>query len=234
MKLQCFVFNWPNHTHTALATEEHLKSLGYDICIINSDPDHQPKHWVNVGNEAYFTQQWLAACERFDGDIMFHVQADATSNQWQEIFQAAQQDYEKYRWGIYAPNVDYTWYDSSRADVSNVKLPDNHLRLVNNPDCTVWFLHKDVINAFKALSWDWQFNKFGWGIDLILCASSYLQKRPVIRNYNYTVSHPKGTGYNSQQAEIEMIELYNKCTPELQRAIAILRNHREHLWNYLK
>lgn len=234
MKIHCFIFNWPGQTARAQETEKQLAKINYKITVVNCDPDYQPQHWINIDPQAHFTQQWLAACEQFDGDIMFHVQADATSTQWQEIFQEALQDYQKYRWGIYAPNVDYTWYDSSRADVLNVKLPDDHLRLVNNPDCTVWFLHNDIINAFKSLAWDWNFNKFGWGVDLILCASSYLQKRPVIRNYKYTVAHPQGTGYNSQQAELEMIELYNKCSPELQQAIGILRNHREHLWNYLK
>lgn len=234
MQINCFIFNWPGQTVKAQQTEKQLLQLNYQVTVINCDDQYQPQHWINIDSQAYFTQQWLAACERFDGDIMFHVQADATSTQWQEIFQEALQDYQKYQWGIYAPNVDYTWYDPSRADVANVKLSDSHLKLVNNPDCTVWFLHKDVINAFKSLQWDWSFNKFGWGVDLILCASSYLQKRPVIRNYKYTVAHPQGTGYNSQQAELEMIELYNKCSPELQQAIGILRNHREHLWNYLK
>lgn len=234
MKIQCFIFSWRGQYNKAVATELALLKTGYEVIVINSDPDNQPSHWVNLGDSAYFTQQWLAACNRFDADVMFHVQADATYDNWPNLFQDAISHYEKYNWGIYAPNVDYTWYDSHRSDVTRAVLPDPGIRLVSNPDCTCWFLHKDVINKFKQLLWDWNFHQLGWGVDLLVCGYSYLMKKPILRNYNHTVDHPQGTKYNSGKAEQEMIELFQRCDPEMQQVILAIRNHKETLVEYLR
>jgi hypothetical protein len=234
MKIQCFIFSWRGQYHNACATEKALRDAGQDVLVINSDPDNTPDHWVNIGDSAYFTQQWLAACERFDADILFHVQADATYHNWPDLFAQAQQDFDKLNWGIYAPNVDYTWYDSNRSDVLGVQVNIPGLRLVSNPDCTCWFLHRDIIDQFRSLSWDWSFHQLGWGVDLLVCGYSYLLKRPIIRNYNHTVSHPQGTKYNSGLAEQEMIELFHRCDPAMQRVILAIRNNKEALVEYLK
>lgn len=234
MKIQCFIFNWPGQTQHTLMTLQQLKQFGANVTVINSDESHTPDDWVNVGNDAFFTKQWTTACDLFDADVMFHIQADATYNDWQQLMLDAEKYYKKYNWGIYAPNVDHTWYDSQRSDLQNVSLPDSNLKLTSNPDCTCWFLHRDIIQQFKNLNWDWTFHQLGWGIDLIVCAQSYLQKRPILRDYNHTVRHPQGTNYNKQQAEVEMVELYNRCPPELQRLILIIRGQKELLLEYLK
>lgn len=234
MKIQCFIFSWRGQYEKACATEQALKDLGQEVIVINSDPDNQPDHWINLGDSAYFTQQWLAACQRFDADVMFHVQADATYHDWRSIFDSAREDFSKTNWGIYAPNVDYTWYDAAMSDVSTVRVNIPGVKMVSNPDCTCWFLHRDIIDKFTELSWDWSFHQLGWGVDLLLCGYSYLLKRPIFRNYNYTVQHPRGTKYNSTQAEKEMIELFNRCDPAMKRVIFTIRNNKEALVEYLR
>jgi len=234
LKIQSFIFSWRGQYTNACATEKSLKYAGQNVTVINSDPDNQPDHWVNLGDSAYFTQQWLAACERFDADVMFHVQADAVYHDWPGLFAAAQADFDLTNWGIHAPNVDYTWYDSAMSDVTGVKVSIPGVRMVSNPDCTCWFLHRDVIDKFRALPWDWNFHQLGWGIDLIVCGYSYLLKRPILRNYNHTVDHPRGTKYNSTQAEKEMVELFHRCDPAIQRVILAIRNNKESLVEYLK
>jgi len=234
MKIQCFIFNWRGQYDKAIATEQALIQAGQSVTVINSDPDNQPDHWINLGDTAYFTKQWLSACDRFDADIMFHVQADATYNNWPALFSDAEKYFEKYNCGIYAPNVDYTWYDGNQADVTNVQLADPGLKLVSNPDCTCWFLHKSVINSFKELPWDWSFHNLGWGVDLLVCGYSYLQHKLIIRDYNHTIDHPKGTKYNSSKAELEMVELFNRCNDDMKRVIHCIRNNKPLLVEYIK
>jgi hypothetical protein len=96
----------------------------------------------------------------------------------------------------------------------------------------VWFIHKDIVNTLKNNPFDLSFTKIGWGLDLILCGNSFLQKRLVIRDYDYTVSHPQGTSYVQDQAFKEMNELISKCSPQLQEAINLIRYHKDDLITY--
>ena len=48
--------------------------------------------------------------------------------------------------------MDYTWYDSAMSDVTGVKVSIPGVSMVSNPDCACWFLHRDVIDKFRALT----------------------------------------------------------------------------------
>jgi len=235
MQIHSFIFNWPRQYEKAKQKEEQLSKIdGLKVTVINSDDavtDYEPE-WINIGNDAYFTAQFLMALKLFQGDILFHVQADASYNNWQKLIDDALMYHEKYMWGIYAPNVDYTWYDSSKTDINNIKLVDDNLKMVACPDCTCWFIDKNIIEDFHAANIEMEKCKMGWGWDIILPAFSFLKARPVIRDYNHTIDHPRGTNYNSQQAELEMYDLYNKLPFELQTLFRYIKGHRENIARY--
>ena len=114
MKIQTFIFNWPGvkegRTHYELTCEkvEQLKRINKNPIVINSDDEHKEGSWHNIGDESYFTAQFLKALDLFDGDILFHIQADASYHNWLPIYESAVEYFERYKWGIYAPNVDFT------------------------------------------------------------------------------------------------------------------------------
>ena len=235
LNIQPFIFNWNNQFEKTCKIEADLLTIFDKVSIINSDDNKTKDGWTNIGNQSYFTKQFLTAINIFDGDVFFHIQGDIQFDRWNELIESARKYYDKYRWGIYAPNVDYTWYDSNNADIKAIEFTDySNLKMVSNPDCTVWFIHKDIINQLKNNPFDLSFNKMGWGLDLILCANSYAQKRPVIRDYDYKVIHPRGTGYKQQEAATEMMELIYKCTPEIQNIIHKIRFNKEELSNYFR
>jgi len=235
LNIQPFIFNWNNQFEKVSKIEADLLTIFDKVNVINSDDNKTKDGWTNIGNESYFTKQFLTAIHMFDGDVFFHIQGDIEFNRWNELVESAKKYYDKYRWGIYAPNVDYTWYDSNNADIKAIEFTDySNLKMVSNPDCTVWFIHKDIVNQLKNNPFDLSFNKMGWGLDLILCANSYAQKRPVIRDYNYKVIHPRGTGYYQEEAAKEMMELIYKCTPEIQDIIHKIRFNKEELSNYFR
>ena len=123
--------------------------------------------------------------------------------------------HKKYNWGIYAPNVDYTWHDSLKTDVPGVVFDEESIRLVGCPDCTCWFIDRSVVDAFRASKIDMTPYKMGWGWDLIFPAISYMLGRPVLRDYSHTIDHPPGTGYNKNQAEYEMNVLFQRMPIEI-------------------
>ena len=228
MKIQSFIFNWPGHYTQAQQLEQRLLPLGH-CNVVNSDPDNIPSHWLNIGNHAWFTQQWLTACQHFQGDIMFHVQADACPENIPQLFQDCLQYQQQYNWGIYSPNLDFTPHTSQQADITSIKLHHDHLKMVNNPDCTCWFLHGDVIDDFNKLAIDWSGNTIGWGIDYIMVALSYMRKRPVIRDYNHLVDHPRHTNYTGDAAWTQMQHTLRQCPAELLDTIHLLMQNRNQI-----
>lgn len=234
MKVQTFIFNWRGQYEKTKQKVEQLKEIGVEPIVINSDDNHRDKDWHNIGEESYFTAQFLKAIELFDADVLFHIQADASYDNWKQLYDDALKYYERTEWGIYAPNVDYTWYDSSRTDVDNLAIDLDQLRVVGNTDCTCWFIHKDIINKFRESGLDFSPYKMGWCWDIVLSAISYINQRPVLRDYGHTIQHPKGTNYNTIQAETEMWQLFNSLSEELKEAFSYIKGDRLKLIKYYR
>jgi hypothetical protein len=234
MKIQTFIFNWRGQYEKTKEKQKQLSAIGVVPVVINSDDNHREDdpNWHNIGEESYFTAQFLKAIELFDADVMFHIQADASYDNWTEIYAGAEECFDTYNWGIYAPNVDYTFYDSSRADLKSFDLEEPYYKMVANPDCTCWFIHKDIIEDAKNRNIDFAPYKMGWSFDIVYTAIGYISKRPVIRDYRYTISHPPGTNYSKQQAETEMHTFYSKLPSDIQTAFKYIKQDKEHLGKY--
>lgn len=234
MKIHTFIFNWRGQYDKTVEKIKQLTDLGHTPTIINSDEAHNDEGWVNVGESAYFTDQFIKALELFDGDVLFHIQADASYNDWNNLIKDAEASFETYKWGIYAPNVDYTWYDASRTDIEGIALRDKTMKVVACPDCTCWFIHRDVIDMFKKLKIDMSPYKMGWGWDIILPGISYLMRRLVIRDYHHIIDHPPGTNYNKNQAEVEMHQLFNVLPNELKFLFSWIKGDRQQIIQLLQ
>tara|TARA_R100001591_G_scaffold87063_1_gene93229 strand:+ start:235 stop:942 length:708 start_codon:yes stop_codon:yes gene_type:complete len=234
MKIQTFIFNWRNQYENTQKKIDQLKLFGKKPIVINSDDEHKVSTWYNIGEESYFTAQMLKALELFNGDVFFHIQADASFNDWSVIYESAEKYFKKYKWGIYAPNVDYTWYVSERTDLDMFNIPEKNLKMVANPDCTCWMIHKDIINEAIKRKIDFSPYKMGWSFDIIYTALSYMMKRPVLRDYAYTIDHPQGTNYNKGIAETEMHNFYQSLPEELQKPFGMIKGDRYQLTEYYK
>lgn len=228
MKTHAFLFNWRRQYEKTKEKERQFAEQlpNVKLTVINSDDDHRDDGWVNIGEQAYMNDQILKAIELFDGDAMWIVLADASYDNWDKVLSKAEFSFEKYNWGVFAPNVDYTWHDSSRVDIQSMPIEDD-LKFVSCTDCICWFIHKDMIDDYKASSVDMSKNKFGWGWDVVLPSFSIMRKRPVLRDYSNTIHHPKSTNYDSTEAELQMIDVYRSLSDPMQNLFGILRQQRE-------
>ena len=188
------------------------------VTVINSDEENTHPHWDNVGDSYWFTNQFMRAIGLLEGDVFFHVQADATYTNWEALKEQAEKDFETYQWGVYAPNVDFTEWHSRRANIVYPPLSDNR-SLVACPDCTCWMIHKDIIDEFNQMNLDMSDQNLGFGIDMLICSISHRLGRKVIRNYNHTVDHPRGTNYNVTQAHEELKRFWKKLPEEHKETI---------------
>jgi hypothetical protein len=199
MNIQGFIFNWKGHEQRAAALERKLGEFA-TMTVINSEEQlSQPRpDWVQLDDAAYFSEQWNNAIELFDADLFFHIQADADFDRFDLVFARAKTLFEKYRLGVYEPNVDYTGLVFDTA-----KLPPVEPNLLEVPftDCTCWFIARDVVRAMPPVNLS--VNRYGWGICRAIAALSRLKGRLCVRDYDFTIKHPKGTGYPKDSAREE-------------------------------
>lgn len=229
MRIKCFIFSWKGQFENAEKLENELSKL-IDVVVINSDETNTKSNWITLDDSCYFSEQFRTALNEFDCneyDMFFHVQADASYDNWSEIIEAMKVNYDKYKFGVYAPNVNYTFYDSSKVDL---EILETNIVRIANTDNTCWFIHKDIIEKVKENLYLLDGNHYGWGFDLLACSLSMLCNRYVLRDYNYTINHPPSSNYDHSEPEREMAEFFNKCPENIKHLIYGIKSD----INYLK
>lgn len=211
-RIDAFIFNWRGHHANARVLEREIGKLTR-VQVINSDEEVRDlyPHWVHLDESAYCAAQWNKAKQLFDGDILFHIQADAYFNQFKDLFASAVDLFEAWPVGIYEPNVDYTLIT---FDTSKLEAVCNDLYRVPCTDNTCWFIAGSVVREFSEI--DTSLNKIGWGIPGVAAAISYLKGLICLRDYNFLVKHPKFTGYSIEEANQERLQ-YLATLPEIVR-----------------
>lgn len=235
MKIEPFVFNWNGQFNKTIKIEESLNKIFNKVFVINSDDNNTKEEWFNIGDDSYFSDQFRKALELFDGDVLMHVQGDVSYDNWEKLVEDAKFYMEYYDAGIYAPNIDYTWYSSENVDIDSLQSDHLNIKMCACTDETVWFIRRDIIEELSKKKIDFSQNKMGWGWDLVLAAICFSKGVPVIRDYNHTIDHPPGTNYNKEIAANEMNLLYNSLDYDIRSIISKIKgdkNLREQLSQY--
>lgn len=234
MNIQPFIFNWNGQYDSTCVIEDSLKTIFDKVYVINSDDNNTRENWINIGDESFFSDQFRKALELFDGDVLFHIQGDVNYDNWQQLVEDAKKYFEYYDAGIYAPNIDYTWYTSQYADIEGIDSEHENIKMVACTDETVWFIKKEIIEEMIERKIDFSNNTMGWGWDLVFASISFLNSKPVIRDYNHTINHPRGTNYNKEKAANEMLELWNSLDIDIKECISYIKNDKEEIVRYFK
>jgi hypothetical protein len=237
MNIQPFIFNWNNQFDKTCIIEDSLSKIFDKVTVINSDDNNTRDGWIDLGDDAYFSDQFRKALELFDGDILMHVQGDVTYDNWEKLVEDARTYFDYYDAGIYAPNIDYTWYSSENTDIDSIKADHENIKMVACTDETVWFIRKEIIQEMTTRNVDFSNNKMGWGWDLVLASICFVNGRAIIRDYNHTIDHPPGTNYNKDVAGREMQNVCRTLDDELKTAFLLIKGgkyDREKLSQYFK
>lgn len=196
MKIQNFIFCWNEYVDNAIKLEKQLSTL-YPTKVINSNVNVTNPNWINV-NDFYFAGQWNTLLSNLDDDtdFVFHIQADASYDEFDSIFKRFIEVNEKYKIGVYAPNVNFT---SHTYNLCKLKKYEDDLYFVPNTDCTCWFINRKLMS--ENLLFDTNINHIGFGTDWYYIAKSILHDYTVIRDYKYTILHPNKTNYKTNDAD---------------------------------
>jgi hypothetical protein len=225
MNIQAFIFNWPGKKQHAAKLEAMFRPH-CETFVINSDDSLRAAypHWQHVGNEAYFTDQWNAAIDRFNGDILMHIQADVWPVKVGQVLSECAKYIKNYGVGVYAPNVDFNAH-YYRKD--SLPILERGVFVVPATDCCFWGISRDVIRDTPRV--DSSVNRLGWGIEYLVGAVARRKGLKIVRDYRFTAGHPKGSGYKLNQAFNEWRALRNSLEPSIRQGMESVERDRERL-----
>ena len=218
INIEAFICTWKGHHQNARAIELSIANHAA-VRVINTDQsvrDLYP-HWVHLDSSAYFSAQWNRMLELFQGDVLFQIQADTKFLRFDELFASAQNAFKQWPVGIYEPNVDYT---SVTYDTTKLVSVAPSIYQVSVTDSTCWFVDGAVISDLARV--DAESNCYGWGIAGVVAALSERSERLCLRDYNFTIEHPKSRGYDSAAALEQKTQYLNSQPDELRdRALTL-------------
>jgi hypothetical protein len=234
--IQPFIFNWNNQFEKTCKIEDSLLKIFDKVIVINSDENNTREGWVDVGDSFYFSDQFRKALELFSEEkkVLFHIQGDVSYDDWSGLVDSAINYYDYYEWGIFAPDIDWVWYTSEHVDINSLQSNHSNIKMIANADETVWFIHRDIIYKFheRNLLREFKNNKMGWGWDLVFSSLCFLNGRPVIRDYDHLVYHPRGTNYNDTLASIELENVLSNIDSDIAECIRCIKGDREQIQKY--
>jgi hypothetical protein len=225
MKLQAFIFNWPGKKQHA-AKLEALFRPHCETTVINSDDNLRAAHphWQHIGNDAFFTAQWNAALDRFNGDIFVHIQADVWPVSVGEVLAESVRFIRDRNVGVYAPDVDFNAHFYRTRELSKIA---EGVYEVPRTDCSFWAISAEVLRDTPRV--DPRVNRLGWGIEEVVGAVARRKGLKLVRDYRFTAGHEKGSGYNLEKAWDEWQLLRGELEPELRDEMDAMEAERHRL-----
>lgn len=204
---QAFIFNWHRVTENAKVLQKQFTDAGIETRVINSDEAEENNglgNWVHIGESGYMVQQYAKAIECFRKTYFIELFADIYDVDIDLILRRACYTFNKYNCGIYAPNVDYIYWNFDRTKIPRL---EENLYEVKNAESLLSFIHRDVIQGVRLNA-----DKYtvGWGIDFLVAVLADLQNKKVIRDDCTTIRHPKGRGYRNTNANKEYEQFINE------------------------
>jgi hypothetical protein len=117
--------------------------------------------------------------------------------------------------GVYEPDVNFT---EVNYDPSQLRAIGTELFEVPMTDQTCWFVTGDVLGRLPPV--EVSVNRYGWGISRAVAAASHLQGKLCVRDYSFSVLHPRRRGYPTEVAVRQRDAYVTSLGPEIEREAA--------------
>ena len=191
-----------------------LLPLADFVTVIYSNPEEAEEEgtgeWIKVPNEYFFGRKFREALKRNKGDIFLNIQADASSSEWEKIFQKCREAYAQIpRLGVWQPNLDWTWWTTDRVRLGNLT-PE--LAVVAQTDGITFAVNQEVVS--RLLELDYDRNNLGWGVEWAAIVYAYSHNLLVLRDTSVKVLHPKGSGYDHTEARKQQDAFLDQLSPQ--------------------
>lgn len=201
-----YVISWKKVANNALKIYDEVSKVFPNVYLIDCDETSKKTfpNQIKLTDKEYYGSQFETAVNHVPSNaILGIIVGDIKTNytDWNMVYQNLTNAFVTYDIGVYAPFEERTCWMKSKGTLSNKNLHET-----DNTDCTVWFLHPDIVTVAKKL-YIAKNSPYGWGIDIVLCKYAIHIGKYVVYDTSVKVSNPTGTGYDLEEAAKQMIVL---------------------------
>ena len=225
MIIHAIIFCWPGQERNTFDLVQQLLPLVECLTVIDASlqilPRGQQCEWVKVNTNYYYGMKFYTALSVFKGDILLQIQADAASNDWAQLVSRCREAFLNKAMGVWAPDVDYTFWTTPLVRLMPTTKPG--VIQVTQTDCIVWAMSRCIVERMQQF--DYHHNHLGWGIDTAAIAYAYANKYWVVRDITLRVLHPRGSGYDRQEAVAQMNRFLSQLDYSEKIQLLLLQNH---------
>jgi hypothetical protein len=212
MKTHAFIISWTGMHENSQLIATQLSGHVDRVTIIYSDRDESLEisgdfEAVKVSNEWFWSKKFEKCLDLCDSDLLILIQGDATCSNWGELPGKCKADFIAHPLiGVWAPLIEKIFFPVQEAmmGVSN----NSSLIVVSETDGVVFAIPAIIQNLLKKI--DYNQSKYGWGIEMAMCAYAYANRLIAVVNQDIKVTHPDGSGYPREDALKEVMSIINQ------------------------
>jgi hypothetical protein len=195
-----------------------------ELTVIYSNADGVEEtgagHWHQVPNAFFYGRKFRETLALFRGDIMLHLHADASTDDWASVITSVERCYAEIPdLEVWASGIDASPLPDRQVAAGRASLPG--VEIVYRTDSIVWAITARCVERFRALDFDC--NNLGWGLDLVAAAFAHTHRRLAVRDTNVVVKHPLTTGYDRREAARQEIVFFRQLELGEQLQLQLIR-----------
>jgi len=205
--IHLYIFNWNKTTTNCLNMYNNAIKYINNIVIINCDENYRFNSKIisiNLDDNYYYGGQYQIAINHVKKNKIFGIIVGDTINiDFKLLLKKLLYTYNNYNVGIYTINDIRSKHKKIISNLCSI----NMLKIVENTDCGIWFIHPEIVNLLKNINYQ-KLSPFGWGIDIITIMECKKYYKLVIRDYSLKCSQIDfTTNYNETKALYGMRKL---------------------------
>ena len=210
----------------AIAIAEDVSSVTDDVGIVYSDPDPAVVLPATCRlhrrpDDLFWEDKFRTAIDCCAEGPLLIIHADCFCDDWAGLVRKCATAHEKLSdLGVWAPWISGTYYEPRFTAISKLENTDWYLSTLT--DGIVFSLAPLVITRMRQVRYGG--NALGWGIDLLFCASAYVNHLMVVIDSSVRVRHPQQSGYNTEIALNAMNEFLGQFTLRERLECELLRS----------
>lgn len=204
--LSVSIISWAGRHENASLIARQVSAVQEEVNVIYSDPDPQlavqaPGRWIRRPNELFWEDKFKAALDRAGDKGLLIIHADCHCDDWARLVtRCSEVVTSEPELGVWAPKIKGTYWNIASCGIA--KIQKSGLVLAAMTDGIVFYLSPRMVERMRKVRYGE--NKYGWGIDLLFCASAYVMNQLVLIDPSVHVVHPQDRGYKRQEAESSM------------------------------
>jgi hypothetical protein len=201
--IETHVISWPGQENDAESIAIQLRQAGHRSQVIHAisgkNGNGLPAGWALVEGAGY-GRIMAKSLEISNSEVLLHIHADCSAENWSEVVDRCARLFSEHSsLGVWSPLVDWSSWTLSRTKLGPGPVEGTHS--VTTVDGIVWAFNSTVRQRLRAL--DYSSNPTGWGVDIAASSIAHKLSLEVVMDDSVVVLHPRGSGYNHDEAGVE-------------------------------